>query len=295
MRRPIYSVNLRVEHVLGFLLGVSVACGVFAQGSEPPRTGAMVKDLQGTLSVQSGNNPPQASRQGVPIPIGAVVRTGAGSSAMLIFADGQACALGQNSTFRVASQSCNSGNAVKNEMSINLMSGSMRCVTGNIAQANPEALRMQLGVMTLGADASSAPRTDVSAVVQGGTTVVTVGRGGMVAFMPSGAPLPVPAGQGLILGPNNSVSRGTAAQIMQQAGTGPSGPQLQQQFAALQGAGQGIAQTEAALSNPVSAQQLFALFECLPPPGESVPVLATAVTPPTGAAGGGLPCTASCN
>lgn len=275
---------------------MTAVTNVFAQGTAPG-TGAMVKDLQGTLTVQNGNNPPQPSKQGVPIPVGAVVRTGSGSSAMLIFADGQACSLGENSSFRVASAACNPGNAAKNEMTLNLMSGSMRCVTGSIGQSNPAALRMQLGVITLGGDAASAPRADVSAVVQGGTAAVTVDRGSVVAFLPSGTPQPVTAGQGLFLGQNNAVTRGTAAQIVQQIGTSPQGSQMQQQFTALQGLSQSMAQTEAALASPASAQQLFALFECLPPPGDIalVPVLAVVSTPATGAAGGGQPCGASCN
>jgi len=287
--------SLGIRTVLLLIFGMMAAANTFAQKA-PPNVGAILKDLKGTLSVQNGNNPPQPSKPGVPIPVGAVVQTGNDSGATLIFADRQTCTLGENSTFRVASQACDPVNPAKNEMSINLMSGSMRCVTGSIGKSNPSALRMQLGVVTLGADTANPSRADVSAVVQGGTAAVTVEGGSMVAFLPSGVPLQITAGQGLVLGQNGAVTRGTAAQIVQQASALPQGPKMKQQFAALQGDSQNIAQTEAALASPASAQQLSALFECLPPPGDiALPVIAAATTPPTGAAGGGLPCTASCN
>jgi hypothetical protein len=273
------------------ILGLAAAASAFAQGGAP-RAGAVVKDLQGALTVQLGSNPPQPYKPGTPVPVGVIVRTGAKSSVMLVFPDGQICALGDNSTFRMASYSYDPRDPSKNRMVLDLIDGSLRLVMGEIAQSNPGAVRVQAGVATVGVDAASAPRTDASVVVQGGPVAMTVERGSVVAFLPSGPPRPVAAGQGLFLAQDGAVVRGTAAQIVQQLGT-----QMQQQFAALQGFSQSVAQTVITLSIPASVRQLFAQLDNLPPPGDiaAAPQSGTASTPSTGAGGGGLPCSASCN
>jgi hypothetical protein len=273
------------------MLGLAAAAVAFAQG-DAPRAGAVVKDLQGALTIQLGTNPPQPHKPGVPVPVGAIVRTGAKSTAMLVFPDGQICVLGENSTFRMASYSYDPRDPSKNQMALNLIDGSVRLVMGEIAQSNPGAVRVQAGVATVGVDAASAPRTDASVVVQGGPVAMTVERGNVVAFLPSGPPQPVAAGQGLFLAPDGAVVRGTAAQIVQQLGT-----QMQQQFAALQAFSQSIAQTVITLSIPALAQLLFGQIDNLPPPGDiaAAPDSGTTSTPSTGAGGGGLPCGASCN
>ena len=288
----------RLRSFLFLILGLAAAAGAFAQRGAP-RAGAVVKEMQGVLTVQVGTSPLQAYKPGTAIPVGAIVRTGAKSSVTLVFPDGQICALGENSTFRMASYSYDPRDPSKNEMVLGLISGSLRLVMGEIAQSNPAAVRVQVGVATLGVDASSARRTDASAVLVGTSMAMTVERGSVVAFLPSGQPQPIAAGQGMILGQDGTVIRGTAAQIVQQLGTLPQGPQMQQQFAALQGMSQGIAQTVITLSTPASAEQLLAQLENLPPPEQSAapqpPELGTANTPPTGAGGGGPPCGASCN
>jgi hypothetical protein len=73
---------------------------------------------------------------------------------------------------------------------------------------------------------------------------------------------------------------------------------MQQQFAALVGASQNMELTILMLSNPLTAQELLAPFENLPPgevPELAVPPLTPGGTPPTSAGGGGPPCSASCN
>ena len=289
----------RVRSVLFLILGLAAGASAFAQGSAP-RAGAVVKDMQGTLTVQTGTNPPRSSKPGVAIPVGAIVRTGAKSGAMLVFPDGQICALGGNSTFRISSYAYDPRDSLKNGMSLNLVSGSLRCVMGEIAQSNPAAVRVQVGVVTVGVDASSARRTDASVVVEGGSVALTVEQGSVVAFLPSSQQQSVAAGEGLIFGQDGAVFRGTTDQILQRIGTLPLGEQMRQEFAALQAMGQSIALTVIMLSIPESAQQLLSDLENLPPPGEIAldlppPVFSTANTPATGGGGGGTPCAASCN
>jgi len=289
-------VRYRLRSFLLLTLGLAVAAGVFAQGGAP-RAGAVVKDMQGVLTVQVGTSPPQAYKPGTAIPVGAIVRTGAKSSVMLVFPDGQICALGENSTFRMASYSYDPRDPSKNQIVLSLISGSLRLVMGEIARSNPGAVRVQAGVMTMGVDASSAPRTDASAVVLGTSMAMTVERGSVVAFLPSGQTQAVATGQGLMLSADGAVVRGTAAQIVRQLGTLPQGLQMQQQFAALQVMSETIAQMVITLSIPASAEQLLAQLDDLSPPEQVAPQLelGAATTPPTGAGGGGLPCGASCN
>ena len=286
----------RLRRFLFLILGLAAAAGAFAQRGAP-RAGAVVKEMQGVLTVQVGTSPPQAYKPGTAIPVGAIVHTGAKSSVMLVFPDGQICALGENSTFRMASYSYDPRDPSKNQIVLSLISGSLRLVMGEIARSNPGAVRVQAGVMTMGVDASSAPRTDASAVVLGTSMAMTVERGSVVAFLPSGQTQAVATGQGLMLSADGAVVRGTAAQIVQQLGTLPQGLQMQQQFAALQAMSESIAQMVITLSIPASAEQLLAQLDSLSPPEQVAPQpeLGAATTPPTGAGGGGLPCGASCN
>lgn len=289
----------RVRTVLFLILGLAAWATAFAQ-VKVLRPGAVVTELRGTLTVQIGANSPQAYKPGMPIPVGAILRTGVKSSAMLVFPDGQICALGENTTFRITYYFYDPSDPSNGELSLNLIEGSLRIVMGEIAQANPGAVRVQVGVVTVGVDASSAPRTDASVVVQGGPVAVTVERGSVVAFLPSGQQQPVASGQGLLFGQDGTVFAGTTVQILQQLGTQPQGEQMQQQFVVLQAMGQSIAQTVITLSTPALVQLLLSDLENLPPPGEIAldlppPVFSTANTPATGGGGGGTPCAASCN
>ncbi len=287
----------RLRSFLILTLGLAAAAGAYAQGLL--RGGALVKDLHGMLTVQTGSSPPQVHKPGTGIPVGSILRTGADSSVMLAFPDGQVCALAANSTVRLARYVYAPKEPSRNEMSLNLVSGGMRCVAGAIAQSNPGAVRMQAGVMTVGVDASSAPRTDASAVVLGTSMAMTVDRGSAVVYLPSGQPQQIAAGQGLILGQDGTLIRDTAAKIVQQLDAVPQGPEMRKQFAALDGVSQNMALTVIMLSTPGAAEKLLAQIEALPPPAEAsaqtLPDSVTAITPPTGAGGGGLPCGASCN
>lgn len=275
-------------------LGLAAAAGAYAQGAL--RAGAVVKDLYGVLTVQTGGNAPQVHKPGTGIPVGSILRTGADSSAMLVFPDGQVCALAANSTLRLTRYVYTPKEPSKNEMSLNLVSGGMRCVAGAIAKSYPAGLRMQVGVVTLRVD-PSAPQTDATVVLVDGSLAVISERGVVVALQPSGQPQQIAAGQGLIVGQDGTLIHGTAAKIVQQLDALPQGAEMRKQFAALDSVSQDMAVTVIMLSTPEAAEELLAQLENLPPPAQAAPQLelGAATTPPTGAAGGGLPCGASCN
>ena len=285
----------RLRRFLFLILGLAAAAGAFAQGGAL-RAGAVVKDLQGTLTIQTGTSPQQAHKPGTAIPVGAIVRTGADSSAMLVFPDGQVCALGGNSAVRVARYAYVPTESSKSEMSLNLLRGGLRCVAGEIARSNPAGSRLQVGVVTLRVD-PDAQRADALVVAQDGSVAATVERGGVTVFLPSGQPQPITAGQGLILAPDGTLVRDTAAKIVQQLDSLPQGQEMRKQFAALESVGQDMAVTVIMLSTPEVADKLLVQLENLPPPEQVAPQpeLGAATTPPTGAGGGGLPCGASCN
>jgi hypothetical protein len=294
---PEKDVFPRLAALLTLLAGLAFGAQVLAQDTP---SGAVVKDAVGTLTVQIGSNPPQPYKPGTAVPVGAILRTGANSSVTLVFPDGQICALGPNTTFRMAAYAYDPRDAAKNQIQLNLISGSLRVIMGEIARTNPGAVQVQVGVATLGVNAASAPRTDASVVVQGGPVAITVERGSVTTFLPSGQPQPIQAGQGLLLAANGNVTRGTTAQVMQQLATQPQGLQMQQQFAGLQAMSKNLADLVLTLSTPSAAQELLAQLDNLPPPGQvqsdpPPPVFNASGTPGTSASSGGTPCSASCN
>lgn len=280
--------------LLSMVAGLAFGGVAMAQGNAAP-PGAVVKDPVGALTVQVGSNPPQPYKPGTAVPVGAILSTGANSSVTLVFPDGQICALGPNTTFRMASYAYDSANPGKGEMALNILAGSVRLVAGAIAQANPAGVRMQAGVMSVTLD-SAAPRADASFIVQGGQVAVASTQGTLGAQFPSGQRQAVAPGQALALGADGRVQSGTLAQASQQLG-----PQMDQTFAALAAMTGGINQILATLANPSAAQQLFAQLDQLPPPGAiqsdpPPPVFSASGTPGTGASSGGSPCAvASCN
>lgn len=289
--------HYRLRNVLFLILGLAAATGVFAQDEGVTLEGAVITEVRGEATFQIGNSPPRAYRPGTAIPAGTIVRTGEKSSVTLVFPDDQICVIGEDSVFRVTSYAFFRRDSGRSRIALNLISGSLRLVMGEIARSNPAAVRVQVGVATLGVDAASAPRTDASVVVLG-PVAITVERGSVTAFLPSGPPQPVAAGQGLLFVQDRAVVRGTSAQIVQQLGALPQGAQMQRRFAALQGMNDSIAQMVLTLSTPALADQLLAPLDSLPPPGDlaqGLPEYGAAATPPTGASGGGLPCGASCN
>lgn len=284
----------RFRTVLVLILGLAAAAGACAQGAAP-RAGAVIRALQGTLTVQSGAGAVQSARAGAAIPVGAMMRTGTDSSAILVFPDGQVCALGGNVALRIAAFAYNPREASRNEISLNLTDGSLRCVLGAIAQLNPAGVRVQVGVATVGVTPSSAPRTDASAVAQAGAMAVTVDRGSVVVFLPSGQQQQIAAGQGLFFGQDGTMVAGPTAKIVQELASLPLSDR--KEFAELEDAGKNIAVTVFMLSDPGAAQALLSPLDSLPPPGDiaAAPETGITSTPPTGAGGGGLPCSASCN
>ncbi|HLX80721.1 MAG TPA: FecR domain-containing protein [Burkholderiales bacterium] len=304
------------------LLGLALGANALAQKSTPVATataGAVIAEKRGSVRIQVGAEPPQYHQMGKPLLPGTTVDTGPNSSAVIVYPDGTICVMGEQSKFRIVRYHYDPNDLSKSEEWLNLISGSLRIMMGEIAQFNPDAVRVQVGVVTVGVDASILPGTDASAVAQSGAVAVTVQDGRVVAYLPSGQPQQLSAGQGMYLSEDGVLRSDTTAHLLQLLGQFAQGQDMQQQLADLTGYNQKIVQTiitmaavtsalkgdstlDEATAQKTAAAEILKQLESLPPPGTinqppppSAPAVGVAGTPATGGGGGGLPCAASCN
>lgn len=81
---------------------------------------------------------------------GSVVVTGPQSRATLRFEDGQAVALHENTEFRITDYAYSKDEPAKDKSSLELVKGSMRAVTGLLAQRSPRAVQVRTPQATAG-------------------------------------------------------------------------------------------------------------------------------------------------
>jgi hypothetical protein len=169
-----------------------------AQGS------AVVATLVGRAQVQTGNATPRLLRLGDQVLQGDTLSTGANSSLVLKFDDGEVAALSQNSRMTITAYQFEPTSRTGN-MLLSLVRGGMRAVTGLLGRNNPERVAYRAATATIGIRG-----TDVSIVTDGtdtevhvtdGSVTVTVGtqtftlNPGQTAYVHNGAiTLSPPAG-----------------------------------------------------------------------------------------------------
>jgi hypothetical protein len=285
---------------------------VVAPGQSVVATGAaVVTEVNGTVQVRIGNDPPRPLRAGQKVPVGAIVTTGGDATAVLAFADGQVIVLGERTIFRIVSYEFQPKEMAQSGVFLNLIEGSARLVMGSIGQFDPRLIRIQVGTGTLigAANPEGGNAADAGVVVQGASTMVTVTQGRVVLTLPTGQGIVVASGQGVFVQSNGAVQQGSAAQLLAQVGQTPDGKQIVEQMDTMQSFAfpQRNQQTVITLATPqttpgtatdTGAEGLVAAsIEALPPPGEVLQPLATSTLPTsaTGGGGGGTPCGASCN
>jgi len=194
--------------ILKLLMSVAV-CSLLATASAVFAQAATVFELIGTATAAVA--PPAAApgAPAAPVPVGRTLRkgdavnqgeiiaTGAMSSIVLRFADGQIAALSANSRMAINNYVYNAAEPAKSNVLLSLLNGGMRAVTGLIGKARPQAVAFRAGNATIGIRGTDATFT----YAPGQSVTVTVANGSVSYTFPNGASFVVPAGQGTIVPP----------------------------------------------------------------------------------------------
>ena len=171
--------------------------------------GAVVTSVTGTASVQTGTAAPRTLRQGDDVSQGDTVTTGARSTAVLRFEDGQVAALSPNSRLTVTTYHYNA-QARSGNVLLSLISGGMRAITGLIGRNDPERVSYRAARATIGVRG-----TDTTVAIGDGAIVITVSDGTVeVTF--EGRTFSITAGQGTVLRPNTPAVVRAAEEVVRQ-------------------------------------------------------------------------------
>lgn len=292
------------------LLGLIFGALALAQNIVLTRA-AIVTEVNGSVQVRIGNNPPVALRAGNQLPAGAIVLTGNDSNCVLTFADGQVVVLGESTQFRIVNFEYDPKEMARSGVFLNLIEGSARLVMGTIGQFDPTLIRIQVGTGTLfGAPNPEGGRTDAAVVVQGAATIVTVEKGRVTLTLPTGQGITLAAGEGAFVRANGNVQQGSVDQISAQVGQTPDGKQILEQLDTMQAFvfPETNKQTIITLATPAAPSLPDDPTSAINLPNDPTsaigeesrpaePQLASSTIPTasTGAGGGGTPCAASCN
>ena len=177
---------------------------------------AVATSVTGNVQVQTGSAPARTLRTGDELAQGDTVSTGAGSSVVLKFDDGQVAALTANSRMTITSYqyepSTGSGNVL-----LSLVSGGMRAITGLIGRRSPNQVAYRAATATIGIRG-----TDVTIATADGNVVVSVNEGS-ISFTMNNQTVVIPAGQAIRARPDGTFSRGAINQIARDLQGTPAG------------------------------------------------------------------------
>jgi hypothetical protein len=183
---------------------------------------AVATSVTGTVQVQTGAATARPLRQGDEVRQGDTISTGAASSTVLKFDDGQIAALTANSRMTITAYQYNPQAQTGNVL-LSLINGGMRAITGLIGRNQPERVAFRAATATIGIRGSDGN------IATDGTTVVVSVNDGAFTITVLGQTITIPAGQAVLL-MNGRLSQGTIAQIFAQLP-----PALQTQIGGLQG------------------------------------------------------------
>jgi hypothetical protein len=169
----------------------------------------VVTSLSGSAQAQGASGTARTLRLGDEVNQGETVSTGASSSVVLRFDDGQVAALTSNSRMQVTTYQYNAQSNTGSVL-LSLISGGMRAVTGLIGRTNPQTVSYKAATATIGIRG-----TDVTIVTSQGNVVVSVNEGS-ISFTFGGQTITIPAGQGVNAKVNQAFQAQAAAQIMSQ-------------------------------------------------------------------------------
>ena len=307
-----------IQKFTKYLMGAAVFALLATAGAVSAQV-ATVFEMTGSATAAVTPPTPAAGAPAAPAPVGRALRkgdavnqgetisTGAMSSIVLRFSDGQVVALSATSSMAINDYVFNQAEPAKSNVLLSLLNGGMRAVTGLIGKARPQAVAYRAGNATIGIRGTDTTISNVA-----GNVAVTVANG-LVTFTVGNQTVSVPAGQGVFQprGQTTIVVQ-SAAQITAQVATAATAAAA---AAAAPGATQeqkDIAAALTAVSAALTIQNTQALQNAITAAVRTAPAAAltgtqpTGVTPGTGttgtpttgtgsgsggAGGGGVPCT----
>ena len=170
---------------------------------------AVATSVTGTAQVQTGSSSPRTLRQGDEVSQGDTISTGANSSAVLKFDDGQVAALTGNSRMTITSYQYNPANESGNVL-LSLVTGGMRAITGLIGRRAPNQVAFRAATATIGIRGSD------GTIVTNGTDVVVTVTDGVFYLKQGDLVLEISAGQAVFTRPGAAPIRGSIASVVAQ-------------------------------------------------------------------------------
>jgi hypothetical protein len=285
-----------IWRICGALLLAGHLFGTAALAQAPANAGTIVvTDTGGRLRYRIGDSQPQLVSKGQSIPVGARLTSGPDSRVVLTFSDGQTVALGPMSRLLIREYRYLPNDPGNSRVLLNLTDGSVHIVMGAIGERDPSLVQIQVGTKTTGQAPRRAPGNDVGVIVLGIATLVQVTNGNVSLMVASsGESHPLAAGERALVQADGFVQMGGPRQMDELVGKTAAGKYMLQGMNTLQRVDlpRFARQTAVTLSTPPSDD----ILKEFAAPGEiAQPLTGTVPTAATGAGGGGLPCTASCN
>ena len=170
---------------------------------------AVATSVTGSAQVQTGASAGRTLRQGDEVSQGDTVITGANSSVVLKFDDGQVAALTSNTRMAITAYQYNPANESGNVL-LSLVTGGMRAITGLIGRRSPSQVAYRAATATIGIRG-----TDGTIATDGTNVVVTVNEGVMTLKM-GDLVLTISAGEAVFSRPGAAPIRGTISSVLSQ-------------------------------------------------------------------------------
>ena len=265
--------KISIGKVMSLWFGAALLCVAELAAAQA----ATVFELSGSASATPSGGTARILRKGDGVNQGETVATGAASSVVIRFEDGQVAALSANSRLVISTYVYNRSDATKSNVLISLLQGGMRAITGLIGKARPQQVAYRAANATIGIRG-----TDTNISVEGNIVAVSVSDG-QVSFSFGGETVILSAGQAVITTPSGATQRvpasGVAAALRAQ-GT-PAGNTLAAAMTSLDSPAIAAAVSSASQPSTTTPTQS---------PTGTLPGTTTTTTPTTtGGAGGGTP------
>lgn len=163
-------------------------------------------DAVGDVRLALGGQAAQSVVKGAALKNGMTVTTGNKSTAVLKFEDGEAIALGENSTFKIENYRYFPKEIEKSSMAFSILAGSMRAITGLIASKHPANFNLKAPTATIGIRGTVFLYSIVN-----GTSYMQVVSGSISVMTTNGTMLTLGAGQTIVVSAAGTVTATGAA------------------------------------------------------------------------------------